>query len=653
MFSGRPTHRERTPVSFAPPAHVQEPPASLDRLQRVIHAFRDNLLSRQAPDGHWCGPGAAHVAPTAWFICLMTLLDRPGDSRAELAGQHLLAEQLPTGGWSAAPGKPADASTSTEAYLALKLLGRSPECDELRRARFAILELGGAEEVDAATMWLLALLNQVPFSFCPSLPPELLFLPYRLGGLLWRIAPLARPILVPLSVLSVHRPTRAIPKHQGISEIFRSPGGPVSFPSWLRFHGRLFSWANGYRLVDRGFKAFERLAPSLARRPALKAAERWILEHFEGSDGPGAGFAGLFWTAIALHAMGYSDDSAEMRWVHERVDDHCIEGPGRAWIQANFSPTTDTAWSALALAEAGVGPDSEPLRRSAGWLLDREIRRPGDWSVALRDTEPSGWSREYQCPAYPSIEDTGLVLMALERTSRFAAEDCQRAVHRALCLLIGLQSQDKGWARHETARGGRMLAACPFVSEQWLMSPSSSIVTAAVLEALASVGYRRGKPFVDDAIRYLFDRQTGEGYWTERSRHRIQATARVLAALSAIRYDLAHPRIRRAVDWLARQQGEGGCWDDDSERISGTPGSSRVVHTAWAVLGLLAAGEARGEAVRRGTEYLLDHCERSSTGEWAHREGTESLPGGPLSVYDLTYLPLLALARYRRIIAEV
>ena len=48
----------------------------------------------------------------------------------------------------------------------------------------------------------------------------------------------------------------------------------------------------------------------------------------------------------------------------------------------------------------------DALRRSADWLLTKEVRRKGDWSVKRPKTEPSGWYFEFANEFYPDIDDT-------------------------------------------------------------------------------------------------------------------------------------------------------------------------------------------------------------------------------------------------------
>ena len=105
-------------------------------------------------------------------------------------------------------------------------------------------------------------------------------------------------------------------------------------------------------------------------------------EHFADSDGLGAIFPPMIYTVICLRCLGYADDSPEMHWALKQLEDLMIEEDDTLRLQPCFSPVWDTALALNALADAGLSPRRIPaVERAARWLLDAEVRRPGDWSV--------------------------------------------------------------------------------------------------------------------------------------------------------------------------------------------------------------------------------------------------------------------------------
>ncbi|HUQ69707.1 MAG TPA: prenyltransferase/squalene oxidase repeat-containing protein, partial [Planctomycetaceae bacterium] len=120
------------------------------------------------------------------------------------------------------------------------------------------------------------------------------------------------------------------------------------------------------------------------------------------------------------------------------------------------------------------------------------------------------------------------------------------------------------------------------------------------------------------------------------------------------RYGIAaeHPRLQAAADWLIDKQQPNGGWgetpesyDDPQLRGTGRPTASQ---TAWALLGLIAAGRADSAAAARGVQFLIDT--QQSDGGWHETEFTGT--GFPRVFYlryhyYRIYFPLMALARYR------
>jgi squalene-hopene/tetraprenyl-beta-curcumene cyclase len=173
-----------------------------------------------------------------------------------------------------------------------------------------------------------------------------------------------------------------------------------------------------------------------------------------------------------------------------------------------------------------------------------------------------------------------------------------------------------------------------------------------VLEALGHFGYQIGRPAVDRAVAFLHATQEANGAWLGRwGVNYIYGTWQVLAGLSRVGFDMREPMARRAIAWLKRVQQPGGGWgetcrsyDDPSLAGQGNPTPSQ---TAWALLGLLAAGEVTSPEVRAGIDYLV--ATQQSDGNWHEDEFTGT--GFPKVFYlkyhmYRLYFPLMALARF-------
>ena len=115
------------------------------------------------------------------------------------------------------------------------------------------------------------------------------------------------------------------------------------------------------------------------------------------------------------------------------------------------------------------------------------------------------------------------------------------------------------------------------------------------------------------------------------------------------------PRIRRAANWLKCIQRPDGGWGEDCDSYgdpekAGKGYASTSFHTAWAMLGLMAAGEVDSLELRRGAEYLI----RTQQADGLWKDEWFTAPGFPRVFYlkyhgYAKYFPLWALARYRNL----
>jgi squalene-hopene/tetraprenyl-beta-curcumene cyclase len=648
------------------------------QLTAAVDRARACLLDLQKPDGHWVGELQGDTILESEYILLLAFLGREGDEKVAKAARYLIRQQMPEGGWGNYPGGPADISVSVKAYFALKVAGYRSSEPFMQRACAVIRSLGGAAACNSFTKFYLALLGQFPYDNCASVPPEMMLLPRWLYFNIYAMSSWTRTIVVPLSIFSAHRPVRQLPADKGIGELFlEHPDTPLwpHPPSawWL-------SWTNCFLGLDWLYKKLERVGFGFIRRRALQRATAWMLEHLEDSDGLGAIFPPMVYTIISLRCLGYADDAPEMRWAVKQLEDLIIEEGDTIRLQPCFSPVWDTALTLVALADAGATLPEESVERGVRWLLDREVRRPGDWSVAAPQLEPAGWYFEYRNAFYPDTDDTAMVLMALaravasgqwsvaseeqelvgsfrirntDRTASLATGHRPLATARALSWLLHMQNRDGGWAAFDRDINRELLTKVPFADHNAMLDPSCPDITSRVLEALGHHGYRADQPVVERAVRFLRKTQEPSGAWPGRwGVNYLYGTWQVLQGLAKIGFDMQDPMARRAVAWLKSVQQEDGSWgetcasyDDPALAGQGEPTASQ---TAWALLGLIAADEVDSDAVHRGVEYLVRTQEND--GNW--REAPFTGTGFPkvfylkYHLYSL-YFPLMALARYQ------
>ncbi len=413
------SHNARSTSAASTSTSAGEPkgtPASgsLPDFDLAVARARQRLLARQHEEGYWCGELQGDTILESEYILLLAWLDQVTRPVAAKAARYLLSEQLPQGGWALYPGGEMELNASVKAYFALKLTGHDPRSEPLRLAREAIVAYGGADGVHSLTRFYLALLGQIPFDLCPAVLPEAMLLPHWSPINIHRVSAWTRVMLVPLSIVWAHWPVRPIPVERGIAELFVRP--PERWPELQSANApgvkHRVGWQRYYGLLDRLLKIFEQFRLRPLRKRALRLAERWMTDHFVDSDGLGASFSPIIWSLMALKCLGYSDQSAEVRYCHEQLAELMIEEDEAVRLQPCKSPVWDSAMALRALAAVAEPGDEPSVARATSWLLSREVTRPGDWATRVR-AEPSGWYGEHHNAFYPDLGDTAMVLMAL------------------------------------------------------------------------------------------------------------------------------------------------------------------------------------------------------------------------------------------------
>ena len=583
----------------------QDPAAALER---VVGRFRRT----QAPEGYWWGELESNPTMEAEYLLLTRFLGSPEGERIARVAEDIRRRQGPDGSWRMYHGGPGDLSTTIECYFALKLVGESPDAPHMARARAFVLERGGPARARIFTKIWLALFGQWDWEGTPVMPPELILLPERAPFSIYRFASWARATIVPLLVVLALRPTRPVPPEQGIGELH--PPGPVDTTLPRRSHSVL-SIEGAFMAADRALRVLERSPLKPLRGRALRRIERWLVTHQEADGSWGGIQPPWVYALIALSVLGRPLDDPVMaaglagfrgRWSLPSQDGAALR------VQACLSPVWDTALALLGLLDAGVPGDDPMVRQAARWLLREEIRVKGDWAVWAPGVEPSGWAFEFDNDLYPDIDDTSIVVMALDAVRFDAPEDeaaRRGAVNRAVAWLEGLQSANGGWAAFDRDNTTGYLAKIPFADFGEVLDPPSADVTAHVLEMYGRLGYTAAHPPVRRGLDYLYAQQEADGAWFGRwGVNYVYGVGAVLPALAALGEDMSAPRVRRAVDWLLAHQNEDGGWGETcASYVDPTlrgRGESTASQTAWALVGLLAAGERAHVGVDRGVAYL-------------------------------------------------
>ena len=621
-----------------------------DAAGRAARRVAQHLLELQHRDGYWCAELTADTTLESDFILLQLWLYPPEGGRwnpprrewIDKAAQSILARQLPDGGFNIYYDGPSDISATVKAYTALKLAGIDPQDGALVRARERILALGGIQAANSYTKINLSLFDLFPRACCPTVPPEIVLLPFRF---LYRMSSWTRAIVVALAIVQSANPRRPVPAGFTLEELF-VPGVNPAFGADAAW----FTWRNLFLRIDRLLKWWEARGSRRIRRQALQTAEKWMLERFEGSDGLGAIYPPMMYAIMALDVLGYRPEHPARREALQQFENLLTDDGRRFFFQPCFSPIWDTSITAYALGEAGV-EDRAALGRAGDWFLSKEIRRRGDWIVTRPQAEPSGWAFEFNNEFYPDIDDTAMVMLALRHTpasSRAAQQACEK---RALEWLLAMQSRDGGWAAFDADNNWQFLSHVPFADHNAMLDPTCPDITGRVLESLAAHGLPNSHPAVRRGVEYLVRSQQADGSWYGRwGVAYIYGTCFALRGLAASGESDREAHVLRAGEWLRSIQNADGGWGESCASYDNngfTPARSTPSQTAWALMGLIAGGDTNSLSVYHGVEYLLKT--QQSDGGWNEEMATGT--GFPRVFYlnyhyYRLYFPLLALSAF-------
>ncbi len=623
--------------------------AFLVKVQKARDQATEALLTLQTEEGYWWAELESNVSITAEYLMLHRFLGLPGDKFPGLINE-ILSQQLDNGAWSIWYGDGGNLSTTVEAYQALKMAGLPAADPRLKKARRFILDHGGVLASRVFTRIYLALFGQVSWEGIPLLPVEFILLPPRSGLSFYEFSSWSRATMIPLSIVMAHRPVCPLPPELGVGELFTDPDETFGRQrvTWKKGGSSL---ENFFVVVDRLLKLYARRPLPLVRRLALQRAEQWILVHQEESGDWGGIQPAMVNSLLALACQGYEVDHPVIQRGLTALEAFTLELGDRLRLQSCISPVWDTALAVRALAAAGMSPQHPTLAQATEWLLANQIFKPGDWCIKRPYLAPGGWAFEFFNNWYPDIDDSAVVLMALQEGLAEPTRH-QTALEMGIAWCLGMQSTNGGFAAFDADNTKEWLNAIPFADLKALSDPPTEDVTGRVLEMMGVFGFLPGHPVTDRALNFLRAKQQPDGSWWGRwGVNYIYGTWSVLMGLKAIGEDMQSPEVRRSVSWLKKHQNTDGGWGECCECYRDpdlkAKGPSTASQTAWAVMGLMAAGETTSPEVKAGIQYLVKTQKKDGRWEEKHFTGT-GFPSHFMIRYHLyrDVFPLMALGLF-------
>lgn len=635
------------------------------RLQQAITRNQDYLLSLQHPDGYWWAELESNVTITAEALLVHKIWGTDTVRPLAKIEAYLRNQQRSHGGWELYFGDGGDLSTTVEAYMGLRLLGVPVEDPALLQAKRFILEHGGICQTRVFTKMHLALIGCYPWQGVPSIPAWVMLLPQQPWFTIYEMSSWARGSTVPLLIVFDRKPVYRVNPNFNLEELYVEP--PQARQYQLQ---KSHTWTDIFIDLDQAFKLAEQFNLVPFREEGIKAAEKWVLERQEATGDWGGIIPAMLNSLLGLKALNYSSTDPIIQRGLKAVDNFALQTETQYWVQPCISPVWDTALVMRGLADSGMASDHPSLVKAGDWLIEKQILDYGDWSVKNPTGQPGAWAFEFDNRFYPDVDDTAVVVMALEAVKLPDEALKQHAIARAVNWVASMQCQPGGWAAFDIDNNADWLNLLPYGDLKAMIDPNTADVTARVLEMVGRIQSPALKAPINSqrlerALAYLRREQEPEGCWFGRwGVNYIYGTSGVLAALALIAPQTHRGEIQRGATWLINCQNPDGGWGETCRSYNDPSlkgqGSSTPSQTAWALIGILAAVDALGEtripshgaatltALQRGVNYLL--ATQDAEGRWNEDYFTGTgFPGHFYLKYHLyqQHFPLTALGRYQ------
>jgi squalene-hopene/tetraprenyl-beta-curcumene cyclase len=625
-------------------------------IAEAIAASQEYLLSLQNPAGYWWAELESNVTITAEVVLLHKIWGTDKTKPLAKIEAYLRSQQRQHGGWELFYDDGGELSTSVEAYMALRLLGVPANDPAMLRARDFILQRGGISKTRIFTKLHLALIGCYNWRGIPSLPPWVMLLPQFFPVNIYEMSSWARSSTVPLLVVFDSKPIFQVNPAINLDELYTEGVDRVQYEL-----PRQGDWTDIFLTIDQGFKLAESLNLVPFREEGIKAAEKWILERQEVTGDWGGIIPAMLNSMLALRCLGYDVADPIVERGFQAIDNFVIETEDKYCVQPCVSPVWDTAWVMRALIDSGCATDHPAIVEAGKWLLQKQILDYGDWAVKNRQGKPGAWAFEFDNRFYPDVDDTAVVVMALHAAKLPNENLKQAAIARAVNWVASMQCRAGGWAAFDVDNDQEWLNAVPYGDLKAMIDPNTADVTARVIEMLGACHLSIEPHNLERALNYLLAEQEPEGCWFGRwGVNYIYGTSGVLSALALIDPQKYQRQIEQGAAWLVGCQNADGGWGETCRSYNDPSlkgqGRSTASQTAWAVIGLIAAGEASGkfamDAIARGIDYLVST--QKPDGTWFEADFTGT--GFPCHFYlkyhmYQQYFPLIALGRYSKVLS--
>ena len=622
---------------------------NIHSLDNAIKNAQDKLLSLQHKDGYWLFELEADCTIPAEYIMMMHYLDDIESTLQAKLAVYLRAHQSADGSYPLFLGGAGDISCSVKVYYALKMAGDQPEELHMARLRDYILSQGGAAKANVFTRIALAIFEQLPWRGVPFIPVEIMLLPSWFPFHIDKVSYWSRTVMIPLFILCTLEAKAKNPLNIDILELFVVH--PDKEMHYFPERGLLNKF---FLFLDALGRKSRILVTDKMHQTAVTKAKNWFTERLNGEDGLGGIFPAMVNAYQAMLLLGMPADHEQVITARKAIDKLLVIKENEAYCQPCLSPVWDTGLTLLALQETGLPATSASRKRAYDWLKTKQLSdEPGDWRIQRPNLDGGGWAFQFENPHYPDVDDTAVIAYGMATAD---LPDMDESIHRATRWIVGMQAANGGYGAFDVDNTYDYLNEIPFADHGALLDPPTADVSARCVMLMAKVAQDHDEylPAYNRCLDYIRHEQEEDGSWFGRwGTNYIYGTWSVLIALEQTDIAKTDPMYRKAVKWLKSVQHLDGGWGEGNQSYHDDTALSQLhmstaFQTAWALLGLMAAGEHESKEVKAGVDYLLKNQNQDDL--WT--DDCHTAPGFP-RVFYLKYhgyekfFPLWALARYR------
>ena len=643
--------------------------------ERAVARGLDYLSSQQEADGAWRGDYGGPMFLLPMYVAACYIGGRAIEARRrEGMIAYFSANQQVDGSFGLHVESSGCLFTTVLCYVAFRLLGLPAEDERVTRARAFIHAHGTALACPSWGKLTLALLNLYDYDGLQPILPELWLLPASLPFHPSRLWCHCRQVYLPMAHLYGTRaqmPPDAL-THALRCELYDRPYDSIRFIEHRNTiaPGDVYAQtSSALRVVNFVMGFYERVHARALRKRSLAR----LFDHIEFED-RATQFIRIGPVNAALNTLVHFFEAPQSKATARSfaaLDGYLWDGhDGTKMNGYNSTALWDTAFAAQAMLSTRLfAAHRETLQRAHTFVVDNQVLEDlPDGQRYYRHPCRGGWPFSDRAHGWPISDCTAEGL-----TAALLLEDAglpplpEERILDAIKLLLGWQNRDGGWATYERQRGGRWLEILnpAHVFGDIMVDHSYPECTAACLHSLA-LCQRHFAARPERAVADQLRRQTGaairrgerflrnsqrrdgswEGSWGVCFAYGTWFGVRGLRAAGAEDSD---PALRRACSFLYTHQNADGGWGESGASCSERryiASASHAVNTAWALLTLVTAGQAKDPRCECAARFLV--TSQLDDGDWPRQSLSGVFNKTALINYEnyRRVFPIWALARF-------